>query len=109
MKKAILGILAATALCLTGCGTEKEYKMTIKSELIAAKTEINSEDVTVLHCTRTLSALNYYIVVDATEYDSNIAELVARRTAKTTKYTIVQDGKTKTVSDHGYKFVKWGE
>lgn len=108
-KLKALILTAAAALCLTSCGVEKEYKMTIKSDLIAAKTKINDVEVDLLHCTRTLSAFNYYIVVDADEYDESTTELTAKHTAKETKFIIIENGKQKTVSDHGYKFVSWGE
>jgi hypothetical protein len=106
MKKKLI-LLPLIALCLTGCGIEKEYKMTIKSDIIAAKTKINDNEVSLLHCTRSLSAYNYYIAVDADEYDEEINELTAKHTNKETKYIIIVDGKSKTVSDHGYKFISW--
>ena len=109
MKKKLVTLLAAAALCLTGCTVEKEYKMTVRSNLIAAKTKINDQDVTLVYCTRTLSAFNYYIVVDADEFDEEAQTMKARKTTKEVKYVIIESGKEKTVSDHGYQFISWGE
>lgn len=109
MKKLIPVLLATACLSLTSCAVEKEYKMTVRSNLIAAKTKINDQDVNLVYCTRTLSAFNYYIVVDADEFDEEAQTMKARKTTKEVKYVIIESGKEKTVSDHGYQFISWGE
>lgn len=113
MKKLFVG-LAAWLLCLTGCtkGVEKEYTMNIKSEVIAARLkEDETQEVKVVHCERGMSLYNYYIALPELEEGFVMPEhLIAKKTDNTTKYVIInEDNKSETVSDHGYKFIKWGE
>ena len=115
MKKVFLGL--ATVFCiagLTGCknGVEKQYTMEIKEAPIVARLqEDESKEVVVAFCKRSGSVFNYYIELPEMEDDFEMPKtLIAKNTSKNLKTIIINDkGKSDKVSDHGYKFVKWGE
>ena len=114
MKKILTRIMALLCLSgLAGCknGVEKEYNMDIKEAPIVARLkEDEKKEVLVAHCKRGMSAFNYYIELPEMEEDFEMPkQLVAKNTRETIKRIIIVDGKSKTVSDHGYKFVKWVE
>ena len=112
-KLKVLAVLSAMFMTLTGCakGVEKEYTMNVKSEVISDRIkEDENETVNVLHCKRKLSLFDYYIVVPETEEGFELPEtLTAKATDTKTKYIIIKDSKSETVTDHGYIFVKWGK
>ena len=112
-KLKVLAVLSAMLMTLTGCanGVEKEYTMNVKSEVISARLkEDENETVNVLHCKRKLSLLDYYIVIPETEEGFELPEtLTAKATDTKTKYIIIKNSKSETVTDHGYIFVKWGK
>lgn len=114
MKKAFIAIAVAALAALSGCtkGIEKEYTMDIKSEVMVARLkEDETETVNVVHCKRSMSLYNYYVVLPELEEDFVLPKkLTAKSTDTKTKYIIINEkNKSEVVSDHGYIFVKWGE
>ena len=115
MKKAFVGLAALFCLAgLTGCknGVEKEYTMEIKEAPIVARLqEDESKEVIVAYCKRGASLLNYYIELPEMEEGFEMPKtLVAKDTSENLKTIIINEkGKSEKVTDHGYKFVKWGE
>lgn len=115
MKKRLIALLTGL-LCLssiTACtkGIEKEYSMEIKelyTAYITSDVQEETHDLTVAYCKRGMSLFNYYIEVP--EWPEIIpAKLVAKETGSKTYFHIEIDGKDEKVTDHGYKFIKWGE
>ena len=115
MRKAFVGLAALFCLAgLTGCknGVEKEYTMDIKEAPIVARLqEDETKEVIVAYCKRCASLLNYYIELPEMEEGFEMPKtLVAKDTSENLKTIIINEkGKSEKVTDHGYKFVKWGE
>ncbi len=116
MKKMIFAasVFASLAL-LTGCsnGIEKEYKLEVQ-EIVQVKDE-EGKIKHAAHCKKALSILKYYVLLpegtspllaDLTgteKFDYSV--LVAKDTGEKTEFKLVSD--SSSVSDHGYKFVRW--
>ena len=86
--------------------------MNIQAEPVAARLADNeNEEVLVVHCKRGMSLFNYYIALPELEEGFVMPEtLTAKATDEKTKFYIINEkGKSEDVTDHGYKFVKWGE
>ena len=115
MKKAFVGLAALFCLAgLTGCkgDVDKEYTMKIKEAPIVARLqEDESKEVVVAYCKRSGSLLNYYIELPEMEEGFEMPKtLIAKDTSENLKTIIINEkGKSEKVTDHGYKFIKWGE
>ena len=115
MKKAFLGLAALFCLAgLTGCkgDVDKEYTMEIKEAPIVARLQKDeSKEVIVAYCKRGGSLLKYYIEIPEIEEGFEMPKkLIAKDTSKNLKTVIINEkGKSEKVTDHGYKFLRWGE
>lgn len=112
MKKLKVLSLIASLVLMTGCakttGIEKQYTMNVKEAPISCVVDKDSPNVLVAHCTRGMSLYNYYIELPELEQEFEIPEkLIAKVTDDKKNYYIMEDGKLKNVTNHGYQFVSW--
>lgn len=112
MKNLRIVFLAVSAIALGACskGVEKEYVMDVQE---VVQVSFGSAYYPAVYCKKSLSAFNYYIIIDEqakAQYDEKTAgydftKLVAKKSGSKEEFTYGPA----TVTDHGYKFVRWQE